>query len=219
MFTLLLAAITNKNKGLCTGYSISIKGVQNNFFIDKKDIEQLLVKALKGNIKGQPVASFNLQDLEQLLEHNTWIEEAELYFDNRDVMHITVTEKEPVARVFTTTGTSFYLDSLGRKLPLSDKLSARVPVFTGFPEKRNWNREDSVLLNEVRMTANFIMNDPFWMSQVAQIDITPERNFEMIPVVGDHLVKLGNGENIHAKFHRLWVPEKTLHKKYLRVRY
>ncbi|MFZ1264041.1 MAG: hypothetical protein WAT34_11095 [Chitinophagaceae bacterium] len=205
MFTLLLAAISKKNKGLCTGYSIMIKGVQNNFFIDKKDIEQLLVKALKGNIKGQPVASFNLQELEQLLEHNTWIEEAELYFDNRDVMHVTVTEKEPVARVFTTTGNSFYLDSLGRKLPLSDKLSARVPVFTGFPEKRTWNREDSVLVNEVRTTANYIMNDPFWMSQVAQIDITPERNFEMIPLVGDHLVKLGNGDNMPAKFHRLLV--------------
>ncbi|MBL0131954.1 MAG: hypothetical protein IPP43_13305 [Chitinophagaceae bacterium] len=34
------------------------------------------------------------------MEKNTWIEEAELYFDNRDVMHVTVTEKEPVARVF-----------------------------------------------------------------------------------------------------------------------
>jgi cell division protein FtsQ len=43
------------------------------------------------------------------------------------------------------------------------------------------------------------------MAQVAQIDITPERNFEMVPVVGNHLVKLGNGENIDKKFHRLMV--------------
>ena len=205
MLTLLLAAISKKNKGQCKDYSISIKGVQKNFFIDKKDVEQLLITATKGNIKGQLISSFNLHELEQMLEHNTWIEEAELYFDNRDVLHITVTEKEPVARVFTTTGTSFYIDSLGKKMPLSDKLSARVPVFTDFPEKKKMNAADSVLLNDIRITANYIINDPFWISQVAQIDITPEGNFEMVPVVGNHLVKLGNGENINQKFHRLMV--------------
>lgn len=205
MFTLLLAAISKRNKGECRDYTIIIKGAHTNFFIDKKDVEQLLVKATKGNIKGQPVATFKLHELEQMLEHNTWIDEAELYFDNRDVLHITVTEKEPVARIFTTTGNSFYIDRLGRKILLSDKLSARVPVFTGFPEIKKPAAPDSLLLNKVRATANYIINDPFWISQVAQIDITPERNFEMIPVVGNHLVKLGNGEDIDKKFYRLMV--------------
>ena len=205
MLTLLLAAISKKNKGQCKEYSITIKGVQNNFFIDKKDVEELLVKATKGNIKGQQIASFNLHQLEQMLEHNTWIDEAELYFDNQDVLHITVTEKEPVARVFTTAGNSFYIDSLGRKMPLSDKLSARVPVFTGFPDKKLLSAKDSVLLTDVKTTANYIINNPFWMAQVAQVDITPEKTFEMIPVVGNHLVKLGNGENIAQKFNRLMI--------------
>jgi len=193
MFTLLLAAISKKNKGQCKDYVISIKGVQNNFFIDAKDVEQLLMKDTKGSIKGEPIASFRLHELEQTLEGNNWIDEAELYFDNRDVLHVTVIEKEPVARIFSTTGNSFYIDSMGRKMQFSDKLRARVPVFTGFPERKRLSSIDSILLNEVRAAANFIINDPFWMSQVAQIDITPERNFEMVPVVGNHLVKLGNG--------------------------
>lgn len=203
MLTLLLAAISKKNKGRCKDYTITLNGVQNNFFIDEKDVEQLLMKATKGNIRGEQIASFKLHELEVMLEHNTWIDNAELYFDNRDVLHITITEKEPVARVFTTAGNSFYIDSLGRKMPLSDKLSARVPVFTGFPDKKKLNPGDSLLLNNIRVAANYIMNHPFWMSQVSQIDITADRDFEMIPVVGNHLVKLGNGENIDKKFHRL----------------
>ncbi len=205
MFTLLLAAISKKNKGQCKDYHITIKGAYNNFFIDKKDVEQLLMNTAKGNIKGRPVASFNLHELEQVLEQNTWIDDAELYFDNRDILHVTVIEKEPVARIFTTEGNSFYIDSLGRKMPLSDKLSARVPVFTNFPDKKRMSGKDSLLLNDVKVTANFIFNDPFWMSQVAQIDITAERKFEMVPVIGNHLVKLGNGENIAQKFYRLRV--------------
>lgn len=205
MITLLLAAINKKNKGACRDYSITIKGAENNFFIDKNDVEQMLKKELKTNIKGMPVASFNLHRLEQVLGNNTWVSNAELYFDNNDILHITIIEKEPVARIFTTGTASFYIDSAGEKMPLSDKLSARVPVFTGFPDKKLLSARDSVLLNDVRITARYIINDPFWMSQVAQIDITPERTLEMMPVVGNHTVKLGNAEHIDKKFRRLLV--------------
>ncbi len=205
MFTLLMAAITKKNRGLCKDYSITIKGGEQNLFIDEKDVEQLLKKATNGSIKGEPVASFNLHDLEHALENNTWISKAELYFDNQDVLHVTIEEREPVARIFTTAGNSFYIDSIGSSMPLSEKLSARVPVFTGFPAKKKLNISDSLLLNDVKTIGNYIMKEPFWMSQVAQIDITADKTFEMVPLVGNHLVKLGNGENIAAKFNRLMV--------------
>lgn len=205
MVTLLLAAISKKNKGRCKDYSITIKGAKNNLFIDQKDVEQLLVKSTGGAIKGQPIASFKLNELENMLDHNTWISRAELYFDNQDVLHVTVTEKEPVARLFTVAGNSFYIDSSAAKMPLSDKLSARVPVFTGFPDKKVLSAKDSVLLDNVRQVANYIFTQPFWMSQVAQIDITPQGTFEMIPVVGNHIVKLGDAENIEKKFRRLMI--------------
>jgi cell division protein FtsQ len=205
MITLLLAAITKKNKGECKDYMISIKGANDHFFIDKNDIVKFLAKETKGNIKGEPVASFKLHELEQMLEQNTWIEDAELYFNNQDVLHVSVTEKEPIARLFTTNGNSYYIDRQGNKMPLSDKISARVPVFTGYPELKILNGYDSILLNEVKAIANFIIKDSFWMSQVSQIEITPKRNFEMIPVIGNHLVQLGSGESIDKKFRRLMI--------------
>ncbi|MFI5133945.1 MAG: cell division protein FtsQ/DivIB [Chitinophagales bacterium] len=204
MFTLLLAAIGKKNKEQCSDYIINIKGKQDNFFVENKDVLQLLTAATKGNIKGQPMSAFNLHKLEELLEDNVWIKDAQLYFDNKDVLHITVTERDPIARIFTTAGNSYYIDNSSKRMPLSEKMSARVPVFTGFPEKTG-DAKESALLNEVKKTAEFIMNDPFWMSQVAQIDITADKNFEMIPVVGNHTVKLGNGEDISKKFNRLFI--------------
>jgi len=205
MLTLLLAAISNKKKGECSDYIITLKGPESNFFITEKDVEGLLMNTNMGLIRGQAIAGFNLNELEQMLEKNTWISKAELYFDNKDILHVTVIEKEPVARIFSTEGNSFYIDYEGKKMPLSDKLSARVPVFTGFPEKKMLSSKDSTLLKEVRLTAQYIISNPFWMSQVAQIDITAGRKFEMVPVVGNHLVKLGDGENIPAKFNRLMV--------------
>jgi cell division protein FtsQ len=204
MLTLLIAAIGKQKRDQCKDYSIKIKGVQNNFFVDQKDIAKLLKVAAKGEVKGQKKSALNLQQMEKLIEGNVWIKDAELYFDNQEVLHVSITEREPIARVFTVTGKSYYIDREEKRMPLSDKMSAKVPVFTGFPEKVLGKR-DSILLHSVKDVAAFILNDPFWTSQVAQIDINSERDFEMIPVVGNHTVILGDGENIEKKFHRLFV--------------
>ena len=204
LVVLLVAAIGKKNHERCRDYVITIKGAQYNLFIDEKDINKLLVDATTGKISGQRISDFNLRKLEQVIRGNAWVQNANLYFDNRDVLHITVSEKEPIARIFTSTGKSFYIDSNEKQMPLSDKLSARVPVFTNFPQKKILSEKDSVLLNEIKKTALFILSDPFWMSQTEQIDIK-DRNFEMVPTIGNHIVRLGNGDDIDKKFHRLFV--------------
>jgi cell division protein FtsQ len=205
MVILLAAAMHKQNNDRCKDYRITIKGAKDNLFIDQQDVEKLLMDATNGKLKNQLLSSFDLGLLEHTLKSNQWISKADLYFDNHDVLHVTVIEKEPVARVFTVAGNSYYIDREGSRLPLSPMMSARVPVFTGFPDKKILKGNDSILFRQVQNMAVFILNDPFWMAQVSQVDITPERNFEMIPVVGNHLVKFGNGDAIEKKFHRLFV--------------
>jgi cell division protein FtsQ len=205
MLSLLIAAIGKKNKDNCTDYTIVIKGADNNYFIDADDINKLLRAGVGSEIKGKKIKEINLQKLEQLLRDNVWIRKAEMWFDNRNVLHIEVYEREPIARIFTTSGNTFYIDSTEKKLPLSDKLSARVPVFTGFTDKKVYTAKDSMLLNDIKNIATYIKNDPFWMSQVAQVDITADRNFELSPVVGNHLIKLGDGKELDQKFNRLMI--------------
>lgn len=205
LLVLLVAAIGRKNKEHCKDYSIKINGNRNNYFIGEKDVLKIVTSAINGKIKGKPIADFNLKRLEQQLRDNAWIRRANLYFDNQNVLHVSVMEKEPIARIFTTGGKSFYIDSSATRMPLSDKMSARVPVFTNFPDKRFLSEKDSALLSDVRKTAWFILNDSFWMSQTEQIDITEHKTFEMVPTIGNHIVKLGNGDDIDKKFHRLLV--------------
>jgi cell division protein FtsQ len=202
---LLVAAIGKRNHELCSNYEITIKEKKKNLFIDEKDINKLLNSGLNGKIKNEPIADFNLRKLEQILRGNAWVKNANLYFDNRDVLHVSIEEKEPVARIFTTAGRSFYIDNEGDKMPLSEMMSARVPVFTNFPDKTILSAKDSILLNDIQKTASFILNDSFWMAQMEQIDITADRTFEMIPTIGNHVVKLGNGDDIEKKFHRLLI--------------
>ena len=211
MLVLLIAAMGKQRKNACKDYFIIIKGGEaKDFFLNETDVVRLLKAATKGNIKGQQKSSFNLQQMENLLEENVWIKDAQLYFDNKDVLHVSVEERVPVARIFTNSGKTFYIDENEKGIPLSENMSIKVPVFTGVPDKEKRSKKDSLLIHTIRTTAQFISNNFFWTSQVAQIDVTPSNadgslEFEMVPVIGNHIVKLGSGENIEQKFNRLFI--------------
>ena len=210
VLTLLIAAVGRQKRNTCKDYVISIKGNDGSFFFTKEEVLKTLKAATKGNIKGQSKKSFNLLRLENLLEENQWVKEAQLYFDNKDVLHVSVIERKPIARVFTAGGKTFYIDDEAQIMKLSARRTAVVPVFTGFPDKKIKTQEDSVLLNDIKTTAQLINTDSFWTAQVAQIDLKPSETdrsweFEMIPVVGNQVIKLGNGQNIKQKFNRLFI--------------
>ena len=210
MGTVITAAMRAQEAGVCNGYSIQIEGFKEGMlFTSKEQIAALLKAATKGDVKGQPKSEFNLPVIEDLLEQSAWVYNADLYFDNNNVLHANVTERKPLARVFTNVGTSFYIDEAAKQIPLSDKVSLDLPVFTGYPSKKIMNGADSVLVQNVIATASFINEDPFWNAQVAQIDINNCGadcwTMSMIPVVGNHKVDLGDGTDIASKFHRLYL--------------
>ena len=205
LLTLLIAANRKEQNHLCKDVQIRIKGIGEIFYIDKGDIITILKNGSGKKLIGQPLNKMNLAGMERLLERSSWVADAEIYFDSQDVLHITATEREPIARIFTTAGTSFYIDSSGRRLPLLQKMSLRVPLVTNLPVKKKMNNNDSALLKEVKELATFINSDPFWNAQVAQIDIVGGKYYELIPTLGNHIIKIGNGENLEQKFRRLFI--------------
>ena len=133
MIVLLVAAIEKRNNERCTGVEIKITGIQNNYFIDKKDVISILQKTNGGKIEKMPLHKIDLAKMETELRKSQWIKKAEIFFDNNNVLEVKITEREPIARIFTKSGSSFYIDSSLTRLPLSDKFSPRLPVFTDFP--------------------------------------------------------------------------------------
>jgi cell division protein FtsQ len=199
---LLIAAIHTKNNKVCKGINVEINGAGNNFFVDAKQVTKILTST--ESIKEEPIENINLRVLEERLKTDNWIADADLFFDNNEVLQAVVVEKDPVARIFTVDGSSFYIDSTCEHLPLSDKLSARVPMFTNFPTDRTrLSRPDSELMACVKELALFIQGDDFWKAQVSQIDITPD-GFEVVPTIGNHIVLFGDGEDYKEKFDRLF---------------
>jgi cell division protein FtsQ len=206
VLTLLVAAIETRNAKPCSDLKITIKGPQDALFVDQKDVKTMLLAISDGRIIGRPLKDFDLRRMEDSLESDPWISNAELFFDNNRVLQVKVLEKEPVARVFTLTGNSFYIDTALFRLPLNNKFTPRLPVFTGFPsDRKRWKGKDSVLIREVRDISLYLKNDPFWMAQIDQVDIDADRNFQMVPKVGKHIVQFGSGKEVESKFRKLYI--------------
>lgn len=196
------AALQKKAQKICTGIQVEIAGAAQNMFLDEKEIVGLL--NLQQPVVGTSMNKTDLRGLESFVEKNSWIQNAEMYFDNQQILQVRIVERQPVARVFLIDGGSFYVDSSGLRLPLSDKVSARVPVFTGFPSSQPiLAKPDSALLDGIVNLAQFIQADSFWMAQIAQVNINGQSNFELIPMVGSQLILLGDADVLDRKFHRL----------------
>ncbi len=199
---LLVAAMQKKSDKFCSDVQIEITGATEHVFVDEKDIKEILKG--KGSFTGVSMTRVDLRNIEEELEKDAWIKNAELFFDNKQVLQVKITEREPVARIFTVMGNSFYLDSSGKILPLSEKLTARVPVFTGFPFGKKLSAPDSALLKDVIGLSNYIYTDSFWNAQIAQIDIVNGNEFDMVPVIGNHIIRFGDVSDKEKKFKKLF---------------
>lgn len=201
---LLVAAVRSKNVKVCKGVEIEIIDVSNNFFIDKADVLNIIQNFVGGSPEGRAINKFNLGAIESNLKKDVWIKNAELFFDNNEILRVSVYEREPVARLFATSGQSFYLDSSLKILPLSEKFSARLPVFTGFSHNPDvLTKADSSTLRSVKELSLALQADSFLMAMIEQVDISSPHNYEMIPKIGNQVIVLGSTENIPEKLQKL----------------
>ena len=204
LLTLFIAAMQRRSSKPCKDVKITVKGKEDHPFLNKQDITTILEPGGIDYMRGRPVKDFNLKKLEENLEKNPWVNNAELYFDNNHILQVSVRVNDPLARIFTKKGNSFYIDSNLKQIPLSDRFSPRLPVFTGLPfEKVSRGSKDSALLIQIKDLALFISQHPFWMAQVDQVDINTEKTFELVPKVGNHLISFGDGNDIEKKFRKL----------------
>jgi cell division protein FtsQ len=202
---LLVAAINSKNSSSCRDLEVEINGGVKSAILSKKDLMAMLENYGLKNWQNKKTASFNLLQMESVLRKNSWIRDVQIYFDNSDRLKIHIQERQPAARLFTATGTSFFIDSGGVQMPLSEKIVFRLPVFTGYPSENFGLKKDSALDRQIRDFASFLSRDGFWSCQIQETHINTSKNFELTTLVGNQRIDFGDGTDFENKFHRLFI--------------
>ncbi|WP_323824313.1 hypothetical protein, partial [Pseudomonas aeruginosa] len=59
------------------------------------------------------------------------------------------------------------------------------------------------MLAQIAAMASYIVADSFFTAQIAQININEQKQFELVPAIGDHLVIFGDTTDLRARFLKL----------------
>lgn len=136
-----------------------------------------------------------ISSLENELEKISHIENAEIYFNVNGEVNLRYYEFEPVVRVFNSENQSYYLDSNCKRIPLSEKYTADIILFTGYTE----NIKDDLILN----LAKKINSNKFLSNQVSEVFVNETSEAFFIPVLGSHKIKLGSFNNLEIKIKKM----------------
>lgn len=200
----------------CKQPQITVNREDENIFVEPADILSLL-RDRGDSIKGQPMSDVNVTELENVLNSHVAISSAEVYVSVDGEVSIEVSQRKPVIRIYNYDGESYYIDEEGKLMPLSEKYTARVPVAAGFINepyaKRYMYSVDDIerdslartnsILDDLYRIAMFIKGDEFWKAQVEQVTVNREGELEIIPLVGDHRIVIGDASDLEQKFRKL----------------
>jgi len=194
---LLISAAAGEKARVCSAVQISMDGTQDLFFIDPHTIKNKLGQLDRDTFQGMPLNEIHLAEVESSLEELPHVQDAEAWFGSGGTLCVHVEQRVPMLRVIHNKGVSYYLDIHGEKMPSTRTFTARVPVLTGV------DAADQESLAEVVGLATFIRQDPFLAALVEHIHRTASGEYELVPKIGDHVIKLGGLSDLPAKFQKL----------------
>lgn len=202
------------NETLCSDIKVKITAINDETkFISEEDV-LTKIKSIAGNIKGQPIESLNIENLEKGLFQLPHTEKAKVYKNMYGELMVNIHQKEAIARIMMPNGRGFYLDKQGCYIPLSKNHAALTLVFTGSIPKaglgqcnvdilNNKELADESLMDDIYQLANYIHENSFWRAQIQQIHVDENFEFQLIPRVGSHIIELGKVYHLEEKLKKL----------------
>jgi cell division protein FtsQ len=165
---------------------------EENLFVTHATVSKLLI-VNQESVTNKPKEIIDLNVLENALNSNPMIKEAQVYINVDGQLTAEINQKKPIARVVTNA--SYYVDADGTFMPLSTNYSARVPLVTGFVVKNN--------LHNVAVVARKVQTDEFLKNNVVEIHQNENRSIDLKFRMDDFTIQLGSLNQLDKKINNL----------------
>ncbi|WP_262732153.1 cell division protein FtsQ/DivIB [Gaetbulibacter sp. NE] len=163
-----------------------------DLFITQETVSKLLIQNQEG-VTNKPKEIIDLNVLETALNSNAMIKEAQVYMSIDGSITAEIEQKQPIARV--STNASYYIDSQGLFMPLSDNYTARVPLVTGTVLKND--------LDNVYKIAKKVSEDKFLKQHVIEIHQNEDKSIDLKFRLNDFKIQLGALKMLDKKINNL----------------
>ena len=185
---------------------INIEALENGHtLISQVDVKEQLLKSFAVNLVGLPIGAIDMERVEEVLEADPFVLDAEAYVDAQNVIFINLKQRAPLLRVIDDNGLNYYLDKKGNKMPLSKHYTANVMVANGNipPHIPDFLKRRKNALRDLFELTNRILSDDFLQAMIEQIYVTEKGEYILTPILGNQKILLGPYDNVENKFFRL----------------
>ena len=178
----------------CENIHLSVTDYDDFKFISENDVRVQLQNSGVYPV-GKLHSDIDLTEMEKSLMNLNMIKSVKCYFATNGDVNVAVTQRVPVFRVMEE-GRSYYIDNERKRMSTSIKFSAYVPVVTGNVnfEFATTNLYDFIV---------YLQSESRWRSAFTQIYVYPDNKIELVPRVGDFIVKMGSLDRYEAKLKKL----------------
>lgn len=193
-----VVAVTILNKPrtnvVCSEVDVFVGDSAKALFLGEEEVMELLNRADCHPI-GERMEDISLEKIEKTLSGHAYVNHVVAYKTPGGKVHIILQQRMPVLNVMTADGQAYFLDNNGNMMPKMT-YTLDLPVATG-------KITPQFAHQHLLPLARWIQNDPFWNSQVMQIDVSDKGEIELVPRVGEHTILLGAPVELKEKLNRM----------------
>lgn len=196
--------------------SIAIHSEDENAFLTEEELlDRLQLRQLFR--RKMPVKKLQIHSIERAISAMAEVKRAEVYKHLGSNWEVKLELRKPIARIFNTSGQSYYLDQDGFMMYRSSLHTARVLVFSGAIQDvynphlncdfiNNSNLKSSQKVGQIYRISNYVCNDPLMQQLIGQVYLESDGDFILIPMVGEQQIIFGparSTKEVSDKFERL----------------
>lgn len=154
--------------------------------------------------------------IESCLMQNPYIEQAQVYQTLKGVLNIEIKQREPIVRIYTLRNKEYYIDKLGKVILIDDNQLTDVVVASGNVDINNSNLDKNLdtidienkkgfdkTLSNIYYIAQKLASDSILNYQIDQIYVPAKGNYELIPKIGNYIIRIGENKDLEEELIKL----------------
>ncbi len=175
--------------------------------IVKEQVYSLLNKKY-GAFTNYKIKEIDTKEIEEFLESKNFIYAADVYLNLLGGIEITITQNNPIFRIINNKGEQRYIDEQGNICNMLKEKSANVPIANGEIKEtlKGLQKIDSIqtpITYNLYMLVTKLREDTLLYNQIDQIYYNKNTTYDLIPKIGDYIIRFGKYENVDNKLLKL----------------
>lgn len=188
------------------GTEINIKGVSGVYFVEEKEIQEIIRSAFPELKAGLMLEEVRLEEVEKRLGGHPFIKSVEASIGQKGILNLTIQQHQPIARIARSYAADGYITVEGKVIPTSPSYTSRVLILQGKQAEQLMEKGDVLEhMPELMDLINFIVKDDFWSAQIPELEVNSKSDIRLMQQVGRQVIEFGDAKDIAEKFKKIEV--------------